>query len=552
MLLLHQDRAALFAGLQEARRLGDRPRLLASLLAMQQGEGVSPANAARLWSALTAVQGWEEALSLLEDRRFADRSRAGYWYDLACVRAAFCPLAGARSALQQALSLDPEHVGARALAEVVDRTAAYEARAKTPPNWTPLLDFVDLLIDLHRYRQAARVLNQFLTQMGARSSAKKLILALRRARILFRVLEPPLVLSLLLALRKAFAPQGFGEAFAWVCAQVTAPGEPNQPAPPEIGLPELRACFAEALAAHGKFKAAAVLHGPIATVKDDVFVARPDLARYVGRVTIDAVRPCFQPRAGPRKVVDVFPFYDELLLLKLKLEEMSPWVDHFVLLEARTTFTGKPKPLIYEQNKAAFEPWADKIVHQVVDFPAWAESPWTREFYQRDVALETVARLCAPDDLVLVSDVDEIIDRAAIEPFEGEFAALGMQVHNHFFNLRRTYRTQPTYGAVWRAKYLDRLGLSMARLALPAYSKGYVLYDAGWHFTSIKDAAGLLAKLQGYSHIENSSVDHEELADKLAAIRRSGAFEGHEVCAIDERMPRAVRDNLALISDYVL
>ena len=64
-------------------------------------------------------------------------------------------------------------------------------------------------------------------------------------------------------------------------------------------------------------------------------------------------------------IFDTFTFYNELDLLELRLNILGDVVDHFVINEANITFTGKPKPLYYQENKERFKKWEHKIIHHV-------------------------------------------------------------------------------------------------------------------------------------------------------------------------------------------
>ena len=46
-------------------------------------------------------------------------------------------------------------------------------------------------------------------------------------------------------------------------------------------------------------------------------------------------------------VYDCFQFFNELDILKIRLNVLSPVVDKFVISEATETFSGLPKPLYY-------------------------------------------------------------------------------------------------------------------------------------------------------------------------------------------------------------
>lgn len=548
--LFDQDRPAFEAGLAEAWRRRDHAGSIASLEVVDAVDGLSLETAGRLWSELLLTQRWEDALRLLEDRRFSRKKQTDYWYDLACARAAARPLVTARVALDRALSLAPAHADARELAAALQRAEAYGEGAQTNEDRGRL---VDLLIELCRYKQAAAHLGSLLLMCGQSLSVEEQDRAVDQARTLFRVLGASRTTTLFFGLRPVFTAKGLEEAFEWACEALIACDDPGGKERPDLGEHlGLQVCLAQAFAAQGKWKAATSLFGRAATLQEDQFGCRLELARCVGRAVAEAVKPVFVAHSDRPRVVDVFPFFDELLLLRLKLEEMSPWVDRFVLLEARTSFTGAPKDLVYEQNREAFAPYAEKIVHRVVDFPEWVDSPWAREFYQRDIGLAVLSGFCGPDDLVSFSDVDEIIRKDTLDRFDGEYAGFGMPVYAYFFNLRRISAGQRFYGGVCRAKYFERIGLSLARMGLRRYCRRDKLSNAGWHFSSIKDASGLFAKFRSYSHVSRAKFDRGELDDFLKGIKGRRALEGYQRCEIDDRMPRVLHDNLDKISDYVL
>ncbi len=550
--LRDRDRPAFDSGLDDALARGDLGHCVAALEALELSGELTREQAQRLWTGRLSLQQWSDALRLLEDPRFARPRAAGYWHDLACARVGSHSTEAAATAARQATARDPSNTQMAELATALERLEGYEARPGGPADWHAVVADVELLVELHRFGQAAAALSAGMARFGGSTSAKKLNRGLELARTLFRQLDPLPAQSLFLHLRPAFEQRGLLEPYRWACDALGQAEAVDWQAPPDFGDDSLLlACIGQAFAAQGQWKTASVFFGPVATLRKDPFECRLELARCVGRAVIDDIRPVFAPAGGRRKVVDVFRFQDELMLLKLKLEEMSPWVDRFVIIEASATFTGAPKPVTFEQHRHEFAAWADKIVHLVVDFPAWTDSPWAREFYQRDMGLKALSGYCAPDDIVLASDADEIVDRKAVEAFTGQFAGLQMEVFKHFFNLRRLYASQPAYTTAWRAKYLERIGLSTARLS-PRFSKWHVLAKGGWHFTSIKDAHGLVTKLRAYSHTEYAGVDPDQLALQLEGIRQGETLPGHERCEIDEHMPQSVRANRERISQFIL
>ena len=67
------------------------------------------------------------------------------------------------------------------------------------------------------------------------------------------------------------------------------------------------------------------------------------------------------------KIYDCFMFFDEEMLLDLRLNIMNKYVDKFIITEATYMHSGKPKKLMFDINK--FSKFKDKIIYIVVDDP---------------------------------------------------------------------------------------------------------------------------------------------------------------------------------------
>jgi beta-1,4-mannosyl-glycoprotein beta-1,4-N-acetylglucosaminyltransferase len=59
-------------------------------------------------------------------------------------------------------------------------------------------------------------------------------------------------------------------------------------------------------------------------------------------------------RDTPRRVFDAVLFSNELDILEIRWNELSPYVSEFVLLESNSTFTGMKKPLHFKENRHRF------------------------------------------------------------------------------------------------------------------------------------------------------------------------------------------------------
>ena len=282
---------------------------------------------------------------------------------------------------------------------------------------------------------------------------------------------------------------------------------------------------------------------------------RAELARFVGRDVLARHPPGFAPPGPRRRVFDVFIFNNEVRLLKLKLHAMKDFVDRFVLVEARQTFTGEPKAATFKRHKSEFAEFGDKIVHLVVDhFPAHVRHPWSREFHQRDMGILGLSGLFAEDDLVIISDADEVVSREAVLGFDGDYARLGMERARYFLNYREVLEgeAQNEASSLWRAGYLASLGLSYARNVLRFDKKAPRVNDAGWHFTSVANAAGIAAKMRLTAHQEFSGVRTKAVAAGLNRVRSGELEEGWERCDLDARFPAWLRENRDQYEDLLL
>ena len=111
-------------------------------------------------------------------------------------------------------------------------------------------------------------------------------------------------------------------------------------------------------------------------------------------------------------VVDAVPINDELDLLALRLEYLSPYVDRFFVAESSHTFTGVPKPLHVTENINRFAAYADRL--EIVTYGAEGDATsWERERLARSALRNSVSMLPG-DTVVLHGDADEFPSRTQL------------------------------------------------------------------------------------------------------------------------------------------
>ena len=113
---------------------------------------------------------------------------------------------------------------------------------------------------------------------------------------------------------------------------------------------------------------------------------------------------------------DCFMFggYD-LDILELRFNILDPFVDYFILGESDQTFSGKPKPRYYHENRERFKRWEKKII--CVNVPNYETvDPFERAGFQKEY-LKIALHDCQDDDIIMFGDVDEIPSPEIIKQF---------------------------------------------------------------------------------------------------------------------------------------
>lgn len=113
-------------------------------------------------------------------------------------------------------------------------------------------------------------------------------------------------------------------------------------------------------------------------------------------------------------IYDCFQFFNELDILKMRMNIMSPYVDKFVVAESTVTFSGIDKPLYYAEHKDMYKEFEEKVIHVVIDDTPMDTTPFLRDSHQKCAVARGVVD-ANPDDIIIFSDVDEIPNPEAVK-----------------------------------------------------------------------------------------------------------------------------------------
>lgn len=255
------------------------------------------------------------------------------------------------------------------------------------------------------------------------------------------------------------------------------------------------------------------------------------------------------------KIIDTFPFFNELTLLDLRLNILNDYVDEFVLVEATRSHQNKPKPLFYQQNKHMFDKFNHKIKHVIIDkFPD--HTYWSHETYQRDYIGRCLDH-CNDEDIIFVSDLDEIWNPKSIIPLLKDIKNDSIYrwqslVCYFYYNLIAWPHNwvQPMFMKYSFLKELQRNGYAISVDILRGQTQSNkqqisnIITEGlmGWHFSYMEDP---IYKLQNFLHSEYSSMSLEELQSSIA----NGVNPFHKHC----QMRPVLQNKLSqFLPEYIL
>jgi beta-1,4-mannosyl-glycoprotein beta-1,4-N-acetylglucosaminyltransferase len=279
--------------------------------------------------------------------------------------------------------------------------------------------------------------------------------------------------------------------------------------------------------------------------------------------------------------------FNELELLELRLHELWPVVDHFVVVEATRTHSGKPKPLYFEENRSRFSDFRDKIIYiRVEDMPV-SRDAWVLENFQRNCIRRGLAG-CRPDDFILVSDLDEIPRASTVEQ-----TARGIRFRDDFLSslVHGALNSRPVKAIFHRRGFRRRLRKNHpfvlkfeqefyrhflnCRVVEPWYTygprmvhfrdfscaeemrhSGYQQIKAGgWHFSFMGGAERIREKLEAYAHQERNLPQYTDPAVIESQINRGDPIGGMDyqtrIVPLDDSFPRYVLENREKFAPWI-
>ena len=216
-------------------------------------------------------------------------------------------------------------------------------------------------------------------------------------------------------------------------------------------------------------------------------------------------------------VYDCFTFFNELDLLEIRLNVLWEVVDKFVLVEADRTFTNKEKQFYFEENKEKYKCFLDKIIHiKITKYPEMKDA-WDMEYYQRNqIACGLVD--CAPDDVVLISDLDEIPNPEIIKRFKENGSGTHKLEQVFFYYYLNYQKCVSKYGCpakITRYKEITVNNYTPQKIRVEDNIK--IIKKGGWHFSYLGGEEAIKYKIQSFAHQEynNENYVNDKITNKI-------------------------------------
>ena len=238
-------------------------------------------------------------------------------------------------------------------------------------------------------------------------------------------------------------------------------------------------------------------------------------------------------------------YFDEDVILDLRLNILNPFIDYFVIVESTFNHKGEKRKLKFDINK--YKKFENKIIYLIFDKePSGIEKVFdtdnegevsrklilnaaSRENGQRNFISKGLER-ANEKDLILISDVDEIpnLEKINWNNLKDQIVLFKQDMFYYKLNLRlpdliwsgsKACRKKYLKSPQWLRNVKDKK-YSFFRLDTLFSEKKYInikfIDNGGWHFSNIKTAAEIEYKLKSYLHhreFDLNPISESEIED---------------------------------------
>ena len=244
------------------------------------------------------------------------------------------------------------------------------------------------------------------------------------------------------------------------------------------------------------------------------------------------------------KIIDCLMYFDEDMMLDIRLNILNKFVSHFVICEATFNHKGLPKKLNFNINN--FSKFKDKISYVVVDKQPDTlrkinendniikknskilDNALIRENYQRNYLASKLTGFL-DDDLIIINDLDEIPNlnnfkyKNKITVFKQKmfYYKLNLVYPDFLWSGSKICKKKDLISPQWLRNIKSKkypLWRIDSFFSKKKYSNINFIENGGWHFTNIKSAEEIDYKMRNFLHhleYEESGISVDDLKKNI-------------------------------------
>tara|TARA_B100001250_G_scaffold149005_1_gene127630 strand:+ start:1296 stop:2165 length:870 start_codon:yes stop_codon:yes gene_type:complete len=236
-------------------------------------------------------------------------------------------------------------------------------------------------------------------------------------------------------------------------------------------------------------------------------------------------------------------YFDEDMLLDLRLNTLNQYVKKFVITEATYSHNGSKKKLKF--NIKNFKKFENKITYIIVDEPPpkllelkdhdsedkkgekIILNGMARDYFQRENLIKGINQ-AQENDLILISDLDEIPKLTSLNLSKINNEIIIFEQKMFYYKLNLLHENLKWFGskATKKKNFLSPQWLRNIKnknypkwrldvlFSKKKYSNLYFVKDGGWHFTCLRTPEELEKKFLNFAHhyeFEKSGLKVEDL-----------------------------------------
>ena len=269
------------------------------------------------------------------------------------------------------------------------------------------------------------------------------------------------------------------------------------------------------------------------------------------------------------KIYDCFSYWDEDLILELRLNILDKYVDYFVIVEGNKTWQNNYKKLRFDISK--FSKFKHKIIYIPVEDMPDGDNPYLRENFQRNCIFRGLKNT-TEDDLIIISDLDEIPNPEVINNFQTQMRYAVFKQRHFYYKLNLASKKNPYwYGSrICIKKYLKSpqwlRNLKFKKRPfwrIDKFRLNNIIEDGGWHFCNLKNPEQLLYKYKNLCETNDPYVFKEKIDEKFLDIKLIekniklgldiiGRDESYYKIEIDKSFPEFLTKNINKFKEFIV